>query len=80
MNKSGIVFLYRLMLGITIIILGIALASPTKTVIDEVMTDFSCSAPASDFVQAACIGVDIIKFMFVGGVIFIGFLIMTKLR
>jgi len=79
MNKSGIVFLYRLGLGLIIIILGIALAYPTIAPLNEAMTNLSCSAPSSNFDQAACWGIDIIKFLFVGMVIFIGLLVLTKL-
>lgn len=75
LNKRGIVFFYRLMLGIVIILLGIALAYPTKAPIDDSMTQLSCNVPASDFDQATCWFLDIIKFLFVGVIILLGFLI-----
>lgn len=80
MDKSGIVFFYRLMLGIVIIILGIALAFPTAEPINESKDNLSCDSPSSDFDQGTCWFLDIVKFMFVGGIIFIGVFILTKLR
>ena len=72
------VFLYRLMLGMLIVVLGIALAYPTKAPIDDAMTNLTCDTPATDFDQAACWAMDGIKFLFVGGVIFIGFYIIAN--
>lgn len=79
-GKRGITFFYYLMMGMVIIILGIALAFPTKSVVDEARADqgITCSAPASDFDEAACLGLDVIKFLFVGMVIFIGFQVLIK--
>lgn len=75
MNKKGIGFFYVLMLGTVCIVLGLALASPTKEVVDDAMdTDqLNCTNPnISDFDAVTCIGVDILKFLVVGGLIFIG--------
>ena len=76
MNKKGLVFFYTLMLGITIIVLGIALAYPFKVIIDEKMTEMTCSTPASDWDQALCWILDILKPVITGGFIFIGFAIL----
>lgn len=72
MNKRGVVFFYTLMVGICIIILGIAFAPAIKQVIDESMTQLTCSTPANDFDQATCWYMDMQKLAFVGGAIFIG--------
>lgn len=74
-NKKGFVQLYYLVIGICIVILGIALAAPTKQVIDEAQnnTDLNCTGTiTSDFNQATCWELDIQKILFVGGIIFIG--------
>lgn len=72
MNKRGLVFFYTLMLGITVIVLGMAFAKPIQSVIDERMTDLTCTAPADDVTQATCWGLDILKPVLVGGTIAIG--------
>lgn len=66
------------MIGITILILGIALAFPTKQPIDDSRAQLSCNAPASDFDQGTCYLLDMMKFLFVGGVILTGLYILTK--
>ena len=73
MNKRGFVFFYTMMVGICIVILGIAFATPIKLVIDDAMSTLTCSTPANDFDQATCWFMDIQKVFFVGAVIFIGF-------
>lgn len=80
MNKRGIVFLYGLMLGIVIIILGIALAPATKEIIDLALADLSCSAPASDWDDATCIGLDLFKPIVVGGILAIGLTVLWRMR
>ena len=72
MNKRGFVFLYTLMVGICIVILGIAFAPAIKQVIDNAMLELTCSTPANDFDQATCWFMDTQKVLFVGAVIFIG--------
>lgn len=71
-NKRGIVFFYTLMVGVCIIILGIAFAPAIKQVIDNAMAELTCSTPANDFDQASCWYMDMQKMLFIGGVIFIG--------
>lgn len=72
MNKRGFVFFYTMMVGICIVILGIAFATPIKLVIDDAMSSLTCSTPANDFDQATCWYMDIQKMLFIGGIIFIG--------
>lgn len=71
-NKKGIVFFYTLMLGISIVILGIAFAPAIKGVIDDAMTNLTCSTPSNDFDQATCWYLDMTKVLFVGAIILIG--------
>ena len=77
MNNRGITFLYTLMLGITIIVLGIALAYPIKVVMDEKMTELTCTSPSDDWTQALCWGLDITKPALTGLIIFIGIAVLT---
>ena len=72
MNKRGVVFFYTLMVGICIVILGIAFAPAIKQVIDSSMLELTCSTPANDFDQATCWYMDMQKVLFIGAVIFIG--------
>lgn len=75
MNKRGVVFFYTLMVGICIVILGIAFAPAIKGVVDDSMTQLTCSTPANDFDQATCWYMDMQKLLFIGGIIFVGFAI-----
>ena len=79
MNNSGLAFFYTFMLGISIVVLGIALAYPTQSTIDESRTNLTCSSPASDFDQATCWFLDIIKPLFAGGIILFGFAVLFKI-
>ena len=79
LNKRGLVFFYRLMLGTIIILLGIAFAFPTQSVINESRTNLTCSAPSSDFDQATCWILDITKPLFAGGIILLGFAVLLKI-
>lgn len=62
------------MLGVAIIVMGIALASPIKSILDIQMDSdhLNCSAPSDDYTQATCWIFDIFKPMVTGGIIFIG--------
>jgi hypothetical protein len=74
MNKRGITFFYTLMLGVTIIVLGLALASPTKDFIDDARDGMSCTATnLSIYDEATCVGYDALKPLISGGIILIGF-------
>jgi len=46
--------MYTLMLGITIIVLGLALAPAALSIINLNMDEASCSAPTNDWNQALC--------------------------
>ena len=78
MNKKGITFFYTLMLGITIIVLGLALASPIKEQVDTTRTNMNCtSADLSIYDEATCVGYDVLKPLITGGIIFIGFAVIS---
>jgi len=80
MNKKGQVMFYSISLGLVIIILGLALASSGKSIIDSTMNastgDFiglDCSNESvSNFVKGACVVADFSLFYFFGGIILIG--------
>ena len=82
MNKKGLTFFYTFMLGITVIVLGIALASPIREVIYNSMnsTELDCSAPADIYEQSTCWFLDIMKPLIIGFFILLGFAIMTAKR
>lgn len=72
-NKKGITMLYTLMLGITIIVLGLAFASPIKQFCDTARTEMNCtSADLSIYDDATCTGYDLLKVLITGGIILIG--------
>ena len=76
MNPS---IFYKFMLGILIIVLGIALATPIKQVVDAAMgtAELDCTTPTSDYNQATCWFMQIEKALYTGMIIFIGFAIMV---
>lgn len=71
-DKRGLTFFYTLMLGITIIVLGMALAYPIKQIIDNSRTDLNCAAPSTDWDEAVCYGLDISKPFITGFFILLG--------
>lgn len=75
MNKKGITLFYTLMLGITIIVLALALASPVKEFCDTARTNMNCSdgTSLSIYDEATCVGYDVMKPFVTGGLILIGF-------
>ena len=84
MNQKGQVVFYGLMLGVVIIILGLSLSGVIKERVDNsrnVTTDtgetgLDCTnSSISDYQNAACITTDLTIFYVVGGLIFIGFLV-----
>lgn len=79
-KRGGLTSLYTLMLGITIIVVGIALASPIVEIINIPMAELTCTAPASDWDQALCWLLDITKFATVGIIIFAGMAIIAARR
>lgn len=72
MNNKGQVFFYTFMLGITIIVLTIALAPAVKSIVDEKMNELTCTAPDSDWTQALCWILDLNKPLLIGGLLFVG--------
>lgn len=75
MNSKAQVFFYSFMLGLTIIILALALAAPLKSRIDEARDsdNLDCGNESiSNYDKAACIVSDLTLFHFIGGLIFIG--------
>lgn len=82
MDKKGLVFMYTFMLGTLIIVLGLALATPIKQVVDRAMgtAEMDCSSPATDYIQATCWFLDIEKPLISGFIILLGFGIMAAKR
>lgn len=75
MNKKGIGFFYTLMLGTLIIVLGLALASPTQEFVNTSMnsSNMDCNnVSISNFDQVTCVGLDSLKFVITGGFILFG--------
>lgn len=78
MNKRGITFLYTLMVGITLVILALALAGTAKVFSDDSRTQLTCATPANDFDAGTCILLDSFKWFAVGIILFVGILILGK--
>ena len=86
MNRKGSIAIYGIMLGITIIILTLALAPAGKQFISSAMNETSgdtigldCSNESiSDFDKATCTVVDFSLFYFFGALIFIAGVIVTS--
>ena len=81
MNKKAIGMFYTLMLGVTIIILGLALAKPAKDFKDSAMNEttiygtqgLNCSNPdINKYDKSACYAIDITYYLSVGGIILLG--------
>lgn len=78
MNKNGQTWAYAIMLSMVLIILVLALASPTKTFIDNAMgnstADFiglGCDSPSSNFVAGTCTILDFSLAYVIGGMLLI---------
>ncbi len=89
MNKSGSVIIFTMMLGMTIIIVALALAPPVQEVTEAAMNatvgdtfGLDCSNESiSSFNKATCIATDLSMFYFLGALIFIGgFVLTVKVR
>lgn len=79
MNKKGIGFFYTLMLGVLMVVLGLALASPTKEFVDTSMdsSHMNCTNPSiSIYDETTCVALDSLKFLITGGLIFFGIAVM----
>lgn len=62
------------MLGVTIIVLGLALAKPVKDFCDTTRTEMNCTTDdnLSIYDEATCVGYDALKPLVTLGMIFIG--------
>ena len=77
-NKKGQVIFYAFMIGITILVLALALAPPVRTQVDEARTAMDCGNESiSNFYKAACVVSDLTIFYFIGGLIFIAGAVIT---
>ena len=67
MNKKGQVLFYTLMLATLILVVALALARPTKEVVNETRGQMNCSMPEtlSEYDQATCYGYDILLWFFI---------------
>lgn len=87
MNKQGQVMIYGIMLGLTIIILALALSPAvrdfTQSARNETSGDvvgLNCSTTTNNFDKATCIVTDLNLFYFVSALIFIaGSVIVAKI-
>lgn len=80
MNNKGQIIFYAFMLGLTIVILALALAPAVKQQVDTARnpTNLNCSDPAiNNFNRATCYVADLTIFHFVGGLIFIAGIVIT---
>jgi len=82
MNNRGQVIFFTLMIGLTVLILALALAFPVKQASDEAtnysnnatgtQTTLDCNNDSiSDYDKATCIVADLSMFYFIGGLIFL---------
>lgn len=79
-DKRGIAFLFTLMLGVTIIVLGMGLAQPTKQFVDDArnVTNLNCTNPLiSKWDEGTCVALDSLKPFVTGGLILIGLAIIS---
>lgn len=65
LNKKGFAFLYALMLGTLLFILGMALAPAIVEIVGEQMTSLSCSTATNDWIKSACVQIDLYAPVFV---------------
>jgi len=80
MNKKGSVILYSLMIGLTIIVVALALAPAVqesteraRNVTDGDAVGLNCSNDSiSNFDKATCVATDLTLFYFVGSLLLIG--------
>jgi len=85
MNNKGSVIIYGLMLGLTVLILALALApsvqdftTDARNVSTNSSVGMDCSnSSISNFDKATCVVIDLNLFYFIGGLIFIAGIIVT---
>jgi len=81
MNNNGQVIFFTLMIGITVLVLAMALAFPVKEAVDDT-TNYSGTSTSpqtldcnngsiSKFDKGACLVADTSMFYFIGGLIFL---------
>jgi len=78
-NRGQVIF-YGFMLGLTILVLALALADPVKEQIDTTRnaSNMDCTNTSiSTFDRSACIVTDLGLFYFIGGLIFIAGIAIT---
>ena len=79
-NKKGQVIFFAFMLGITIIVLALALAPAIKESVDEVRDadNMDCGNESiSIFDKAGCLAADLTLFHFIGGILAIAIAVLT---
>lgn len=72
LNNKGQVFIYTMMLGICCIVMGLALAPVVQSIVNEKMSEMTCTSPADNWTQATCWILDSYKPLAIGGIIFVG--------
>jgi len=80
MNNRGQVIFFTFMLAFTIIILALALAGPTKELVDDARNagNLDCANESiSTFDKGACIVSDLSTFQYIGGLIFIAGMVLA---
>ena len=67
MNSKSQTLFYTLMLATLILVVILALAKPTKEIINTTRGDMNCSNPStlSEYDQATCYGYDILLWFFI---------------
>jgi hypothetical protein len=80
MNKQGQVFIYTFMVGLVIIILGLAFAPGLKNQVDEMRNsdNLDCgNTSISDFDKGTCVATDGLMFIGVMGVLALAFAVIA---
>ena len=83
MNNRGSVLFYGFMLGVTILVLALALAPAIGQFTSNAMNNstasigLNCTTTSDNFVKAACIVTDVGQFYFIGALIFIAGVVIT---
>lgn len=80
MNNKGQVLFFAFMVGLTILILALALAPAVRQQVDEARNpdNLDCSNDSiSNFQKAGCYVADLTIFHFIGGLIFIAGMVIT---
>lgn len=73
MNKSGQVIFFTFMVGITIILVGLACAPMIKEIVTDSSTSMDCNNESiSNFQRVGCIANDVNMPLAIGVIIFLG--------